>query len=164
MFEIASLIVVNLIIAAIIGFIVGYLIGRPKNAKIDSIENPNVISSYDNKSDTKAKPAINPVFRKNAQVDYKPLVLSSPRLVGKDNLQKIKGIDSTIENNLNNLGIYHFDQISKWSNKNCDWIEEFLHSPSCAKNNQWIDQAKILQSGRETIYSQKIENGEEQAD
>ena len=38
MFEIASLIVVNLIIAAIIGFIAGYLIGRPRTAKIDSIE------------------------------------------------------------------------------------------------------------------------------
>jgi predicted flap endonuclease-1-like 5' DNA nuclease len=159
MFEIASLIVVNLFIAAIIGFIAGYLIGRPKNAKIDYIDNPNSINN-DNKSDAKVKPAINPVFRKNAQVDYKPLVLSSPRLVGKDNLQKIKGIDSIIENNLNNLGIYHFDQISKWSNKNCDWIEEFLHYPGCAKNNQWIEQAKILQSGKETIYSQKIENGE----
>lgn len=160
MFEIASLIVVNLFIAAIIGFIAGYLIGRPKNAKIDFIENPNGSNTTDNKSDMKAKPTINPVFRKNAQVDYKPLVLSSPRLVGKDNLQKIKGIDSIIENNLNNLGIYHFEQISKWSNKNCDWIEEFLHSPGCAKNNQWIEQAKILQSGKETIYSQKIENGE----
>ena len=157
MFEIALLIVVNLIIAAIIGFIAGYLIGRPRTAKIDSIENPNGSSSS---QDSKSKAAINPVFRKNAQVDYKPLVLSSPRLVGKDNLQKIKGIDATIENNLNNLGIYHFDQISKWSNKNCDWIEEFLHFPGCAKNNQWIEQAKILQSGKETIYSQKIENGE----
>ena len=161
MYEVASLIVVNLLIAAIIGFIAGYLIGRPRNAKIDSISNPNVSSTTENKSEVKAKPGINPVFRKNAQIDYKPLVLSSPRPIGKDNLEKIKGIDSTIEKNLNNLGIYHFEQISKWSNKNCDWIEEFLHFPGCAKNNQWVEQAKILQSGKETIYSQKIENGEE---
>lgn len=160
MFEIASLIVVNLFVAAIIGFIAGYLIGKPRNTKIDFIENPNNMNNKDNKSEIKAKPAINPVFRKNAQLDYKPLVLSSPKPVGKDNLQKIKGIDSTIENNLNNLGIYHFEQISKWSNKNCDWIEEFLHFPGCAKNNQWVEQAKILQSGKETIYSQKVEDGE----
>ena len=164
MVEIASLIVANLVVAAIIGFIAGYLVAKPRNAIIDSIENPNAVNGNDNKSDTKMKPAINPVFRKNAQVDYKPLVLSSPRLIGKDNLQKIKGIDSKIEINLNNLGIYHFDQISKWSSKNCDWIEEFLHFPGCAKNNQWIEQAKILHSGKETIYSQKIENGEIQAD
>ena len=107
MFEIASLIVVNLFIAAIIGFIAGYLIGRPKNAKIDFIENPNGSNTTDNKSDMKAKPTINPVFRKNAQVDYKPLVLSSPRLVDKDNLQKIRGIDSIIENNLNNFLMLH---------------------------------------------------------
>jgi predicted flap endonuclease-1-like 5' DNA nuclease len=164
MFEIASLIVVNLFVAAIIGFIAGYLIGRPKNAKIDSIENPNYTNANESKLDTKAKPAINPVFRKNAQLDYKPLVLSSPKPIGKDNLQKIKGINSVIENNLNNLGIYHFEQIAKWSNKNCDWIEEFLHFPGCAKNNQWVEQAKILQLGKETIYSQKIENGEIEAD
>ena len=90
MVEIASLIVANLVVAAIIGFIAGYLVAKPRNAKIDSIENPNAVN--DNKLDTKMKPAINPVFRKNAQVDYKPLVLSSPRLIGKDNLQKIKGI------------------------------------------------------------------------
>ena len=62
MFEIASLIVVNLIIAAIIGFIAGYLIGRPRTAKIDSIENPNGSSIS---QDSKSKAAINPVFCKN---------------------------------------------------------------------------------------------------
>ena len=79
---------------------------------------------------------------------------------GKDNLKKIKGINTKIENDLNLLGIYHFDQIASWSSKNCDWIESFLLEPGCAKHNQWVDQAKILKSGKETIYSQKVENGE----
>lgn len=161
MVEIASLIVVNLVIAAIIGFVAGYLIGKPKSPKIDSIgDNKNSV----NGTETKAKSAINPIFRKNSQLDYKPLVLSSPRPIGKDNLRKIKGINSKIENDLNNLGIYHFEQISKWSNKNCDWIEEFLHSPGCAKSNQWVEQAKILFLGNETIYSQKVESGEIEVD
>lgn len=156
MFEIASLIVVNLIIAAIIGFVVGYIIAKSKYSKIDSIEGDN----KDLRPETKAKSGINPIFKKNSKLDFKPLILSSPKPIGKDNLKKIKGINSKIENDLNTLGIYHFEQISKWSSKNCDWIEEFLHFPGCAKNNQWIEQAKILQSGKETIYSQKIENGE----
>ncbi|MDY0051046.1 MAG: hypothetical protein RBR65_00775 [Aliarcobacter sp.] len=160
MLEIASLIVVNLVVAAIIGFVAGYLIAMVRTPKINSIENANRVE----RPESKIKPAINPIFRKNSQLDYKPLVLSSPRPIGKDNLKKIKGIDTKIENDLNNLGIYHFEQISKWSNKNCDWIEEFLHFPSCAKNNQWVDQAKILFSGKETIYSQKIENGEIEVD
>ncbi|MBU0923574.1 hypothetical protein KKG81_01705 [bacterium] len=162
MFEIASLIVVNLVIAATIGFIAGYMIAKSKANKIDSIE--GTATQREVNPDAKTKSAINPIFRKNSQLDFKPLVLSSPRPIGKDNLKKIKGIDSKIEIDLNSLGIYHFEQISKWSSKNCDWIEEFLHFPGCAKNNQWVDQAKILQSGKETIYSQKVENGEIEVD
>jgi predicted flap endonuclease-1-like 5' DNA nuclease len=161
MVEIASLIVVNLVIAAIIGFVAGYLVGKPKSPKIDSIGDSDNSSI---RAETNTKPAINPIFRKNSKLDYKPLVLSSPKPIGKDNLKKIKGIDSKIENDLNNLGIYHFEQISKWSNKNCDWIEEFLHFPGCAKRNQWVEQSKILFSGKETIYSQKVENGEIEVD
>ena len=65
---------------------------------------------------------------------------------------------------MNNLGIYHFDQIAKWSNKNAEWVEAYLVIPGCAKNNQWIDQAKILQTGSETIYSQKVMDGEIEVD
>ncbi len=162
MFEIALLIVVNLVIAAIIGFIAGYIIAKSRCTKIHSIEGSSPQREVN--PDIKTKSAINPVFRKNSPLDFKPLVLSSPRPIGKDNLKKIKGIDSKIEIDLNSLGIYHFEQISKWSSKNCDWIEEFLHFPGCAKNNQWIDQARILQSGKETIYSQKVENGEIEVD
>jgi predicted flap endonuclease-1-like 5' DNA nuclease len=158
MFEIASLIVVNLVIAAIIGFIAGYIITKSTCSKIESIESDNKQNEL--KAVPKAKSTINPVFRKNSHLDYKPLILSSPRPIGKDNLKKIKGINDKIEIDLNNLGIYHFEQISNWSSKNADWIEEFLLFPGCAKQNQWIDQAKILQSGKETIYSQKVENGE----
>ncbi len=160
MFEIASLIVVNLIIAAIIGFVVGYIIAKSKYSKIDSIEGDN----KDLRPETKAKSGINPIFKKNSKLDFKPLILSSPKLIGKDNLKKIKGINSKIENDLNTLGIYHFEQISNWSAKNCDWIEEFLHFPGVAKSNQWVDQAKILTSGKETIYSQKVQNGEIEVD
>ena len=80
------------------------------------------------------------------------------------NLKKIKGINSKIESDLNNIGIYHFEQIAKWSNKNAEWIEAYLSIQGSAKNNQWIDQAKILQTGKETIYSQKVLDGEIQVD
>ena len=138
----------------------GYIIAKSKYSKIDSIEGDN----KDLRPETKAKSGINPIFKKNSKLDFKPLILSSPKLIGKDNLKKIKGINSKIENDLNTLGIYHFEQISNWSAKNCDWIEEFLHFPGVAKSNQWVDQAKILTSGKETIYSQKVQNGEIEVD
>ncbi len=160
MFGIASLIVVNLIIAAIIGMIIGYIIGKNSFPKIKSIANEK---TEENRNE-RFKHTLNPIFKKNSNLDFKPLVLSTPKPIGKDNLKKIKGINSKIELDLNNLGIYHFEQISKWSNKNAEWIEEFLLLPSIARSNQWIEQAKILTLGKDTPYSLQVENGEIEVD
>lgn len=153
MIEIASLIVVNLVIALIIGFIIGYLVGKKNSPKIKSIGN----NKFDEQKGEKVKHALNPIFKKNSTLDFKPLILTSPKPTGKDDLIKIKGINSKIETDLNNLGIYHFEQIAKWSNKNCEWIEEFLLLPGVARGNHWVEQAKVLQSGRDTEYSLQIE-------
>jgi predicted flap endonuclease-1-like 5' DNA nuclease len=158
MIETASLIVVNLLIAAFIGMIVGYLIGKNTGNTYKPSKNDN--KTDDTNVDVKSKTSVNPIFRKNSSVDNKPLILSSPRPTGKDKLIKIKGIDLKVEKDLNKLGIFHFNQIAGWSSKNCDWIEEFLLLPGTAKRNQWIEQAKILELGKETVYSQKVDNEE----
>ncbi len=155
MLEIASLIVVNLVIAGIIGIIIGYIIGKNSFPSIKPIGNE---TKPEDKNE-KVKHAINPIFKKNSALDSKPLILTSPKLTGKDSLTKIKGITSKIESDLNNLGIYHFEQISQWSNKNCEWVEEFLLLPKIVRANQWVEQAKVLLSGRDTEYSLQLENG-----
>lgn len=161
MLEIASLIVVNLVIAGVIGFIIGFIVGRNRFPKIKSIENDN---NMDDLRSEKIKHSLNPIFKKNSNLDFKPLILSTPKTTGKDNLTKIKGINSKIEIDLNNLGIYHFEQISKWSNKNAEWIEEFLLLPGIARSYQWVEQAKILNLGNQTDYSLQVENGEIKVD
>ena len=75
MFEIASLIVVNLVIALIIGVIIGYLIGKRNFPKIKSIGN----DKFDDLKDEKVKYALNPIFKKNSTLDFKPLILTSPK-------------------------------------------------------------------------------------
>jgi predicted flap endonuclease-1-like 5' DNA nuclease len=161
MFEVASLIVTNLLIALIIGIVLGYIIAKANNPAIKTAKTD---TPFEIKMDSKNIAAINPMFKRSSPLHFKPLVLSFPRPTGKDNLKKIKGINTKIETDLNNLGIYHFDQIAKWSNKNAEWVEAYLSIPGCAKNNQWIDQAKILQTGNETIYSQKVMDGEIEVD
>ena len=162
MLEIASLIVINLIVAAIIGFIIGFIVGKNSFPRIKSIESDNKLDEL--KKEDKPKHPINPIFKKNSAIDNKPLILTSPKLVGKDSLIKIKGITTKIESDLNNLGIYHFDQIAKWSTKNCEWIEEFLLLPKIVRGNQWVEQAKVLTSGRDTEYSLRVSNGEIEVD
>ena len=136
------------------------MVGKNNFPKIESIHNDRV----DDSRDDRIKSTLNPIFRKNSNLDYKPLILTTPKPTGKDSLIKIKGINSKIEIDLNNLGIYHFEQISRWSNKNAEWIEEFLLLPGIARNNQWIDQAKILTLGKDTPYSLQVENGEVEVD
>lgn len=153
--EIAQQIVINLSIAFVFGAIFGYIIGKGQKEKFKSSKNSkNIVNSSD-----KSKFRINPIFNKSASLDYKPLVLSSS--TRKDNLKKIKGIDEEIENTLYQLGIFHFDQIANWSNKNSEWVENFLNSTNYVRDNQWIEQARILRSGKETNYSQKLLDDEE---
>lgn len=153
MIEIASQIIINLIIATLLGAAIGYLLAT----NIKNIKFPSK-GKKEEQTKNKTNSSINPIFKKSSKLDNKPLVLSSPRSSGKDNLLKIKGIDAKIQKDLNQLGIYHFDQISNWTVKNCDWVEAFLLLPGCAKDNQWVEQARILETGKETIYSQKIDD------
>ena len=59
MLEIASLIVINLVIAGIIGFVLGYIVGRNSFPKIESIENDRV----DDSREDRVKSTLNPIFK-----------------------------------------------------------------------------------------------------
>ena len=74
----------------------------------------------------------------------KPELLSSPRNSKKDNLTQIKGIGPKVEEKLNEAGIYHFDQIANWTEKNIQWLEENTVFAHRAKKDLWTIQAKAL--------------------
>jgi len=138
-----------LAIAFALGILVGYLIGKEKYGFKSIRSSTSTDISFNEK-----KFQINPVFNKNASLDYKPMVLSSSNL--KNDLKKIKGIDEDLEKKLYELGIFTFNQIASWSSKNCEWIENFINLPNYARQNHWVEQAKILKTGRETEYSQAL--------
>ncbi|MGM0519463.1 MAG: hypothetical protein ACQERD_07450 [Campylobacterota bacterium] len=159
--EVASLILVNLLIAVFIGILIGFFLGKAIGGSYSPpVDNTESIDDEGNLTPNAKKSKVNPIFKKNSRLDNKPLILTSPRQSGKDNLKKIKGINVKIEEDLNALGIFHYDQISRWSSKNCDWIEEFLQLPGCVKKYQWVEQARILETGKETVYSQQVEDKE----
>lgn len=78
----------------------------------------------------------------------------------EDNLKKIRGINSTIEKGLKGLGIDTFMKISKLTELECDDIGKSLNCADLIKDLKWVEQAKILASGEETIYSLKVEKKE----
>ena len=61
-----------------------------------------------------------------------------------DALTEIKGIGPKLSERLNELGIYHFDQIAGWSEAQAEWIEDQLAFKGKVRREGWIDQARQL--------------------
>lgn len=77
-------------------------------------------------------------------ISEKPELLSEARNGEKDNLSEIKGIGPKLEEKLNEVGVYHFDQIANWSEENIKWLEENTVFAHRAKKDLWVRQAKTL--------------------
>lgn len=74
-------------------------------------------------------------------------ILASP-LGGKaDDLKWIAGVGPKLEETLNDLGIYHFEQISNWSKDEIDWVDNYLKFSGRIERDNWIEQAKALAKG-----------------
>jgi len=89
----------------------------------------------------------------------KPETLSKPRDGKKDDLKRIKGIGPKIEKTLNELGIYHLDQIAKWSPKTVEWINTSIKFKDRIQREKWIEQAKKLAAGKDTEFSRRVDRG-----
>jgi len=89
-----------------------------------------------------------------ADVGTRPETLSEPRGGQSDDLKQIKGIGSKIEALCHDLGIYHFDQIARWSAAEIAWMDENLTGfNGRVSRDGWVAQAKILAAGGETEFS-----------
>lgn len=88
------------------------------------------------KKTTAAKPA--------AATNGKPATLKAPRAGGKDDLKNIKGVGPKIEGILNDMGIFHYDQVASWGRKEVKWVDEELSFKGRIDREKWISQAKKL--------------------
>nr|WP_321462837.1 hypothetical protein [uncultured Cohaesibacter sp.] len=93
-------------------------------------------------------------------VGSKPVLLSAPRDGKADDLKQIRGIGRVLEGKLNNLGIYHFDQIANWSREETNYVSTFLSFKGRIDRENWIPQAKLLASGQATAFSIRVAKGE----
>ncbi len=78
----------------------------------------------------------------------KPELLAAPRDGKADDLKLIWGVGPKLEQLLHSMGIYHFDQIAKWAERELAWVDERLEGfKGRAKRDDWIEQAKKLATG-----------------
>lgn len=61
-----------------------------------------------------------------------------------DDLTRIKGIGPKLSTRLNELGIYHYDQIAAWTEADGEWIDDQLAFKGRVAREDWIAQAKGL--------------------
>lgn len=170
MLEIASQILICLLAAALIGFIIGYLTCKIRTKKTvleETIQEPTIgnsdapeevaepeIKTTSEDIEIPTEDAIGKALEALDEIDKqedaetllseKPELLPSPRNGEKDTLTEIKGIGPKVENQLNEAGIYHFDQIANWTQENIQWLEENTTFAHRAKKDLWVPQAKAL--------------------
>ena len=89
----------------------------------------------------------------------KPWGLAGPIGGKADNLTRIKGIGSKINQILNEMGIYHFSQIAAWTEKEIEEVDEKLKFKGRIVREKWVEQAKVLAEGGETEFSKKVDKG-----
>ena len=89
-----------------------------------------------------------------------PAGLSGPRTGGADDLKKIKGVGPKLEQLLNSMGFYHYDQIAGWSVDEVAWVNANLAGfKGRVTRDNWIEQAKTLAAGGDTAFSKKVDKG-----
>lgn len=77
----------------------------------------------------------------------RPAALAQARDGKADELTRIKGIGPKIEETLNSLGIFHFDQIAAWSPGEKDWVNGYLKFKGRIDREKWIEQAEAFIKG-----------------
>ena len=109
----------------------------------------------------KAKAAPKKAAPKKAPVakDGKPELLTAARAGGADDLKQIKGVGPKIEKGLNELGLYHFDQIAGLRKKEVEWVDNNMGFKGRIERDGWVAQAKLLAKGEETEFSKRVKKG-----
>lgn len=67
----------------------------------------------------------------------------------KDDLKRISGVGPVLEETLNDLGIYHFHQIAKFTDADIEAVENETNFPGRIGRDDWIGQARKLANGEE---------------
>ena len=89
----------------------------------------------------------NPEARADA-AGTRPKGLEAPRDDRPDDLTKIKGIGPVNQRRLNDLGVWHYDQVAAWSPTEVAWVSAYLAFPGRIDRENWVGQAADLAGSR----------------
>ena len=79
--------------------------------------------------------------------EQQPETLTEARDGGADDLKKISGVGPKLEELLNSLGFYHYDQIAAWTTAEIAWVDNRLKFKGRIERDDWMAQAAELVKG-----------------
>ncbi len=142
MLLIASKIFIWLILALVLGFVAGVVYCKYNH---DELENFSSVLLKPENSEI-LNPIEEPICKQDTQIKEE-IAQKQQSKQEKDDLTKIKGIGSKLEENLNQLGIYTYRQIASWDEDDIKYINENLKFKGKTKREDWVLSAKeILKS------------------
>ena len=92
----------------------------------------------------KAAPAKKTEAPKAEVGETEPEVLKAARDGKADDLKLLKGVGPKLEETLNELGFFHFDQVAAWGESEIAWVDARLKFKGRIERDGWIEQAKEL--------------------
>lgn len=69
-----------------------------------------------------------------------------------DDLKLISGVGPKLEGTLHSLGIFTFEQVSKWNRAERDWVDGYLKFKGRIDRDDWVKQAEALARGGAEEY------------
>lgn len=73
-----------------------------------------------------------------------PDLMDQPRDNRPDDLKLISGIGPKLEQKLNSIGIWHYEQVATWTQSNVDWVNAAISFRGRIEREKWVSQAKQL--------------------
>jgi len=121
-------------------------------APVEPVAKPAHAQAAEAKAEKKAAPkkaaAKKPAKKAEAPAadvaESEPEVLTAARAEGADDLKRISGVGPKLEQTLNELGFFHFDQIAKWTETEIQWVDNRLKFKGRITRDDWIGQATEL--------------------
>lgn len=84
-------------------------------------------------------------------VPERPMAMNGPVEGHPDDLTLIGGIGPKIQVLLNELGVWHYDQIAEWTPENVAWMDEHLNFGGRITREGWVEQAAVLVRDAESV-------------
>ena len=129
--------------------ITGEPIPQPAIAKRSRPMEPATVHAPSAAEPEKEDDVVPEVMEHAAVIGVQPKSLDAPRSGRADDLKQISGIGPKLENALNAVGYYHFDQIAGWTDAEIAWIDDnVLEFRGRITRDDWVGQAKAMVEDR----------------